>query len=689
MGLRSYVEPSWLQDLIAPVLSLLVFALSPVIWVVVIIISIIQIVLDLIRRQPNAFRTVRSGAQICLWPVLLPFTTTADASRRFVYRASMLACEIRKYRSTEPQLHSDRKDHKRQDPPPRSHPVYSFRDDSPEVRPYDYPKLRGDHDVRLFEIYPDGGSGYYDDHFGRIKGRIIHSNLLWGPSYDAISYTWADEKGDSAATESVYIMNERSKIYVTRNCVRVLRQLQHQKKRRLVWIDAICIDQHSDIDRTHQVSLMSRIYMSANRVIAYTGEATQESDRLFDWMNSVHPKDLVLPTNLGWADMLDAEDRDWVPSRGQLVAGLEYFWYRLGILSHNVSFRCRQMWSVMFGSGTGQAPDGHVAPLPDQQVLDAATEYFSRRWFQRVWILQEVSLPDVRSVEIMCGSKSTSAMRALHSLSLLPSDSLGALTLGRFYLMLRKKIMRPEKSHLLDVLIETRDRHCADPRDKIFGVISIARGLDEGRFPELVADYDLSTAQVYARYSKFFIEQHGLTFFWSLIKSSPVVPNLPSWSADWSVPWPNYKVVRGRHLPAASRKIDQLDPSVSFENDFDGEDILKLVRPAVTRGVFTRDGHLDGSNGTTRTIEEVGDLPKGYHLVEMCPGVCALLRESGAHHEFIQICPHHSGVDGLHQVIDAWTEYVVDGKTLDFGNNAAFGGKGHDYLSGLRTYLIR
>lgn len=686
MGLRPYVEPSWLQDLIAPVLSLLVLALSPAIWVIVIVICIFQILSGLVRRERNTLRYVRLGAQICVWPVLLPFTTTVDASRRFVYRASSLVCEIRKYISTEPQLRPGRKE---QDPSPRRHPVFSLREDPNEIRPYNYPKLRGDHDIRLFEIYPDGGVDYYDDHIGRVKGRIIHSNLLWGPNYDAISYTWADEKGDSEATEKVYIMNERAEVYVTRNCIRVLKQLRHQKKRRLVWIDAICIDQHSDLDRTHQVSLMSRIYMSANKVIAYTGEATRESDRLFDWMNSIHPKDLVLPTNPGWAGMLDLEGGAWPPGRGQLVAGLEHFWYRLGVLGYTISFRCSQLWSVVFGSGHGQAPHGHATSLPDQQVLDAAAGYFSRRWFQRVWVLQEVSLPDVHSIVIMCGSKSTSAMRALHSLSLLPSDSLGALTLGRFYLMLRGKIMRPERSHLLDVLIETRDRHCSDPRDKIFGVISIARGLDEGRFPELVANYDLSTAQVYARYSKFFIEQHGLAFFWSLIKSSPVVPNLPSWSADWTVPWPNYKVVRGRHLPAASRKIDRLNPTVSFEDDLDGECCLKIIRPAVIRGVFTRDGHLDGSNGTTRTVEEVGDLPEGHHLVELSPGVCALLRERRpAHHEFVQLCAHHSDVDGLYQVIDAWTEYVVDGKTPDFGNVAA-GGKRHDYLSGLRTYLIR
>lgn len=681
MGLRAYVEPSWQQDLIAPVLSLLVFALSPVIWVAVIVISVFKIVLDLIRRQPDALRTVRSAAPLCIAPVLLPFATIADASRRFAYRASSLAYEIRKYRSTEPRLPPDDKE---EGPSPRRQPTWSLGVESNVIRTYHYPKLRGDHDIRLFEIYPDGGQSiFYGDQNTRVRGRIVHSNLLWVPRYDAISYTWADEKGDSEAREEIHILNDRSTVSVTSNCVQVLKQLRYPNRRRLVWIDAICIDQHSDLDRTHQVSLMSRIYMSANKVIAYTGEATQESDRLFDWMNSVHPKDLVLPTNSGWASMWDAEDRAWAPGRGQLVAGLEYFWYRLGVLGYNVSFRCSQLWSVMFGSGSRQAPDDH-----DQQILDAATEYFSRRWFQRVWVLQEVSLPDVRRVVIMCGSKSTSAMRALHSLSLLPSDSLGALTLGRFYLMLRKKIMRPEKSHLLDVLIETRDRHCSDPRDKIFGVISIARGLDEGRFPELFANYDLGTAQVYARYSKFFIEQHGLAFFWSLIRSPPLVPNLPSWSADWSVPWPNYKVVHGRHLPATSRKIDGMYPPVSFENDSDSEDLLRIIRPAVIRGVFTREGHLDGSDSTTRTVEEVGDLQEGHHLVQLCPGVCALLRESGAHHGLLQVCPHHSEVDGLHQVIDTWAEYVVDGKTSDAGN-VADDGKGHEYLTELRTYLIR
>lgn len=674
----SDAEPTWGQQLLFLALSLMVLALAPVILVAIPIYCIVRIGLDLRSGDPDPKEVFLDCASLGANVIWLPLAIIAGAFVGLFDWASKLVREIRRYKLTDSRLH-----------PEHEHSYWRRRRqvvDLEKLRPYKYPKLGGNHEIRLFELHPGGGHGRED-----VRGRIIRSNLLWGHSYDAISYTWADENGDSAKTEKIYLLDQRATLAVTRNCITVLKQLRHQKKRRLVWIDAICINQQSRLDRTHQVSLMARIYISAREVFAYTGEATEESDKLFDWMNSVHPKDLVLPTNSAWAGLFDIKGQAWAPGPAQLVAGLNDFWYRLSVLRHKASFSCSQWWSARFGNRPGQAPADHAVSLSDQQLMDTATEYFSRRWFQRVWVLQEVSLPDVRRVVIMCGAKSTSAIRALHSLSLLPSDDLGALTLGRFYLMLRKRIIRPGKSHLLDILIETRDRYCSEPRDKIFGVLSIASGLDENRFPELAANYNLSLARVYAFYSKFFIQEHGIVFFWSLIKSPRIVPNLPSWSADWSVPWPNYRAVRGRHLPAILRNNDRLGPSVSFESDFNtytGRELLKVTLPTVVRGVFTRDGHLDGSDTRTRIVEDVGNLQEGHHLVELHPGICALIRERQVYHEFIQVCPHHLEVDGLHRVIDAWTEYVVDGKISELGDVAG-GGEGHDYLSGLRTYYIR
>lgn len=683
------IKPTWGEDLALLALAPVALALAPVICVPITVYCTAWIWTDLRGPRPEPREILDRWALLCVGTVWLPLSLIRGAVGRFLSRAVRLACEVTRYVSTETEISYWL----------RRRQVVDLR----MFRPYEYPKLEGSHQIRLFEVLPGGGGGRGRGQDGGdvVRGRIVQSNLSRGRSYDAVSYTWADENGDSARTERIYLLDQRATVAVTRNCVAVLKQLRHPKKRRLVWIDAICIDQQSDLDRNHQVSLMAGIYTSARTVIAYTGAATEESNKLFNYMNSIHPKDLVLPTGpeSGWAGLLDTEERAWAaPSTGQLMTGLERFWYCLSVLRHRAAFSCSQWWSAIpFVTRPGHAPAAHAAPLTEEQITAAAAEYFSRRWFQRVWVLQEVSLPEARRVTIQCGAKSTSAIRALHSLSLLPSDGggPGALALGRFYLMLRKKIVHPRKSHLLDILIETRGRSCSDPRDKIFGVLSIASRLDGDRsFPGLVADYDMDMARVNTVYSKLFIHRHGLVFFWSLIKSPPAVPNLPSWSADWSAPWPNYNAVSGRHLPAITSGAQQgrPGPDLSFEKDYSGSrELLKITVPEVTRGVFTRDGHLDGSDAGTLTVEEVGSLEEGHHLVELQPGVCALLRERREYHEpyheFVQVCPHHLDVDGLREVVGAWAEYVVDGRIPVFGNVA---GKGEcfGYLSGLRTYYI-
>lgn len=78
--------------------------------------------------------------------------------------------------------------------------------------------------------------------------------------------------------------------------------------------------------------MMARIYMSAKKVIAYTGPATEESDILFDWMNSVHRKDLVIPTDSEWAEFLNTGGR--AGGKGQLDQHFEHIWSWLTISSY-------------------------------------------------------------------------------------------------------------------------------------------------------------------------------------------------------------------------------------------------------------------------------------------------------------------------------------------------------------------
>jgi hypothetical protein len=179
-------------------------------------------------------------------------------------------------------------------------------------------------------------------------------------------------------------------------------------------------------------------------------------------------------------------------------------------------------------------------------------------------------------------------------------------------------------------------------------------------FPELRARYTMSTPVVYQYYSVFFIRHHGPGFFLSLIKSPQNIPTLPSWAADWTVPWPNYKAVEGRDFAAASRPSNDRDSDAVFTTE-NGHQVLTLHRPEILQGYFTRNGHIDDENDMR--VEEFDGLRKGEILIEMYPGLAALLRQKeDLYYVFIQICPRSLSEEGVKELVRRWSTVVVDGE---------------------------
>jgi hypothetical protein len=247
-------------------------------------------------------------------------------------------------------------------------------------------------------------------------------------------------------------------------------------------------------------------------------------------------------------------------------------------------------------------------------------------------------------------------MRALHLLFLLREHP--AVAMGRIFVLVRSAPSYCKKSYLLDILIEARGREAGDPRDKIFAVLGIAKLLDKARFPKLEADYSRATQEVYTYYSSFFIRHHGPSFFPSLVKSRPALPGLPSWAADWTVPWPNYNAVAGRDLAAASRSTNDKDSCEAIFTKENGHNVMTLARPRILRGYFTRRGHID--NGNEMSPEKVGSLGEGEVLIEMYPCLAALLMRKADHYTFVQICPHALSEAGLEESVASWSCVVVD-----------------------------
>ncbi|KAG7424866.1 Heterokaryon incompatibility protein 6, OR allele [Fusarium oxysporum f. sp. raphani] len=113
--------------------------------------------------------------------------------------------------------------------------------------------------------------------------------------YHALSYRWGapinEEPFKSYTNELVApIKIGNGELKVARNLLDFLVQVKEDQrlKDKEFWIDAICINQNDNDERSYQVSsMMAEIYRRANPVIAWLGDSDAHTKRAFDHMAKV------------------------------------------------------------------------------------------------------------------------------------------------------------------------------------------------------------------------------------------------------------------------------------------------------------------------------------------------------------------------------------------------------------------
>ncbi|KAH7312664.1 heterokaryon incompatibility protein-domain-containing protein [Stachybotrys elegans] len=129
-----------------------------------------------------------------------------------------------------------------------------------------YRPLSDNRTIRLIELLPGVPSDV-------VRTRLLTVPLQDTPPYFAISYVWGD-----IDRESVNIECNGHVIGITQNLHWALRRVRLPSTVRMLWADAICINQNDLIERSTQISFMGDIYAGARQVLVCIGEPPTVGD---------------------------------------------------------------------------------------------------------------------------------------------------------------------------------------------------------------------------------------------------------------------------------------------------------------------------------------------------------------------------------------------------------------------------
>ena len=140
--------------------------------------------------------------------------------------------------------------------------------------PYRYSSLPpGIDSIRLLRLIPN------KDETAAIKCKLFNYSLGQdkGPHlYEALSYVWGN------SNETVSISIDGHALPITQSLHAALLRLRDRSFERIIWVDAICINQENEQEKEQQIQFMEKIYGQANRVVVWLGEAADDSDRALE-----------------------------------------------------------------------------------------------------------------------------------------------------------------------------------------------------------------------------------------------------------------------------------------------------------------------------------------------------------------------------------------------------------------------
>ncbi|RYP77555.1 hypothetical protein DL770_007056 [Monosporascus sp. CRB-9-2] len=152
--------------------------------------------------------------------------------------------------------------------------------------------------------------------------------------YEALSYVWgSSEKPQSVSIDEGYVP-------VTTNLYMALKRLRDSFLDRIIWVDAICIDQGNTEERNRQVQFMAKIYAKASRVVVWLEEGTTASDQVRG--EAMTDSDRALEELRIAADGQSTKSTDSETNQQAILTLLQRSWFqRIWVRQQTINGICR------------------------------------------------------------------------------------------------------------------------------------------------------------------------------------------------------------------------------------------------------------------------------------------------------------------------------------------------------------
>lgn len=453
-------------------------------------------------------------------------------------------------------------------------------------------------EIRIIHLLP----GDFDD---TISIELVPVSLSSNPppQYDALSYVWGLEQCETPA-----FVNGKP-ITITSNLDTALRYFRDRSDEKTLWVDAVCINQKDNVEKGPQVQMMGQIYSQAAQVLVWLGPAADGSDELLERMSQgITVEDIADQTLQSSSLAMMGRPwftRIWVQQEIALAARDPTMWCGRHALSW--ADWCLYTLRFLFALENGfqevmhrQAMEG-VAIQPLETDSDEVAEEKYQKLLKHIEnnkkamaiqkaLLTLENLASLRArVEMASGTYNdkmfeiTAYIKAQKDPQALPSTAgsnkppLSADELRKLFIemgmgeeamrdYIKSYVGRDDPTEFPQLLGTVSHLNATDDRDKVFGILGLARFLGE----PIKADYSKTKRQVYSESMATIIRDSLDLSYTRLSIVDSKKKGLPSW-----VPEIGGKTLRGadilpnyRAVETAMKSAPVGVPPATFSNDY-------------------------------------------------------------------------------------------------------------------------